>query len=115
MAGAGGPADRCGRSVAQFEAHTGNGVEALNLARRARRVLSGKRPAVADVRLLTGGSPRACGKRSGGESECGLHPPTREVAGCAVGHQRSALFRMPGYAEGSGVPVRVLWPRGASR
>jgi hypothetical protein len=93
-------------SVAQFEAHIGDGVEALDLARRARRVLSGKRPAVADVRLLTGGSPRACGKRSGGASECGLHPPTREVAGCSAGHQQGALFRMPGYAEGTGVPVR---------
>ncbi|MBA8946350.1 hypothetical protein FHS33_004803 [Streptomyces calvus] len=28
-------------SVAQFEAHTGDGVEALDFARRARRLLSG--------------------------------------------------------------------------
>ncbi|MFH9188635.1 hypothetical protein [Streptomyces sp. NPDC017673] len=40
-------------TLAQFEAHAGNGVEALNLARRARRVLSGKRPAVADAWLLS--------------------------------------------------------------
>ncbi|MFH9983704.1 helix-turn-helix domain-containing protein [Streptomyces sp. NPDC017179] len=40
-------------TLAQFEAHTGNGVQALNLARRARRVLSDKRPAVADAWLLS--------------------------------------------------------------
>jgi transcriptional regulator with XRE-family HTH domain len=40
-------------TLAQFEAHAGNGVEALNLAHRARRVLSDKRPAVADAWLLS--------------------------------------------------------------
>nr|WP_203695957.1 helix-turn-helix transcriptional regulator [Streptomyces rubrogriseus] len=40
-------------TLAQFEAHAGNGVEALNLARRARRVLGKQRPAVADAWLLT--------------------------------------------------------------
>jgi transcriptional regulator with XRE-family HTH domain len=40
-------------TLAQFEAHAGNGVEALNLARRARRVLGEQRPAVADAWLLT--------------------------------------------------------------
>lgn len=40
-------------TLAQFEAHAGNGVEALNPARRARRVLSDKRPAVADAWLLS--------------------------------------------------------------
>ncbi|MFF4717372.1 hypothetical protein ACFY2V_39155 [Streptomyces eurythermus] len=40
-------------TLAQFEAHAGNGVEALNLARRARRVLEEQRPAVADAWLLT--------------------------------------------------------------
>ncbi|MEW2130339.1 DNA-binding protein [Streptomyces sp. NPDC005435] len=38
-------------TLAQFEAHAGNGVEALNLARRARRVLGDQRPAVADAWL----------------------------------------------------------------
>lgn len=38
-------------TLAQFEAHAGNGVEALNLARRARRVLGEQRPAVADAWL----------------------------------------------------------------
>ncbi|KIE24639.1 DNA-binding protein [Streptomyces sp. MUSC 125] len=40
-------------TLAQFEAHAGNGVEALNLALRARRALSDERPAVADAWLLT--------------------------------------------------------------
>ncbi|MFE9313421.1 helix-turn-helix domain-containing protein [Streptomyces sp. NPDC006706] len=40
-------------TLAQFEAHAGNGVEALNLARRARRVLGEQRPAVADAWLMT--------------------------------------------------------------
>ncbi|OIK25532.1 DNA-binding protein [Streptomyces malaysiense] len=40
-------------TLAQFEAHAGNGVEALNLARRARRILGEQRPAVADAWLLT--------------------------------------------------------------
>ncbi|MFE7958626.1 helix-turn-helix domain-containing protein [Streptomyces sp. NPDC057413] len=40
-------------TLAQFEAQAGNGVEALNLARRARRVLGEQRPAVADAWLLT--------------------------------------------------------------
>ncbi|MFD7705480.1 helix-turn-helix domain-containing protein [Streptomyces caelestis] len=38
-------------SLAQFEAHAGNGVEALNLAGRARRALGGRAPAVADAWL----------------------------------------------------------------
>jgi hypothetical protein len=38
-------------SLAQFEAHAGNGVEALNLTRRARRVLRSSRPPVADAWL----------------------------------------------------------------
>ncbi|MFE2095833.1 helix-turn-helix domain-containing protein [Streptomyces sp. NPDC059468] len=38
-------------TLAQFEAHAGNGVEALNLARRARRVLGDQRPAVAEAWL----------------------------------------------------------------
>ncbi|GHE14696.1 hypothetical protein [Streptomyces alanosinicus] len=38
-------------TLAQFEAHAGNGVQALNLARRARRVLGEQRPAVADAWL----------------------------------------------------------------
>jgi transcriptional regulator with XRE-family HTH domain len=40
-----------GGSLAQFEAHAGNGTEALNLTRRARRVLGSSRPAVADAWL----------------------------------------------------------------
>jgi transcriptional regulator with XRE-family HTH domain len=40
-------------TLAQFEAHAGNGVEALNLARRARRVLGEQRLAVAEAWLLT--------------------------------------------------------------
>lgn len=38
-------------TLAQFEAHAGNGTEALNLARRARRALGDRRPAVADAWL----------------------------------------------------------------
>ncbi|MGV9338351.1 helix-turn-helix domain-containing protein [Streptomyces sp. NPDC003688] len=38
-------------TLAQFEAHAGNGIEALNLAHRARRVLGDQRPAVADAWL----------------------------------------------------------------
>ncbi|WP_406509067.1 helix-turn-helix domain-containing protein [Streptomyces sp. NBC_00212] len=38
-------------SLAQFEAHAGNGVEALNNTRRARRVLGEGRPAVAEAWL----------------------------------------------------------------
>ncbi len=40
-------------SLAQFEAHMGNGTEALNLARRARRVLGDRRPPVAEAWLLS--------------------------------------------------------------
>ncbi|MEU3998855.1 helix-turn-helix transcriptional regulator [Streptomyces fungicidicus] len=40
-------------SLAQFEAHAGNGAEALNLTRRARRVLGDRRPPVADAWLLS--------------------------------------------------------------
>ncbi|GAB7033337.1 DNA-binding protein [Streptomyces sp. NPDC021749] len=38
-------------SLAQFEAHAGNAVQALNLTRRARRALGGRCPAVADAWL----------------------------------------------------------------
>ncbi|MER6569879.1 helix-turn-helix domain-containing protein [Streptomyces sp. NPDC001093] len=38
-------------TLAQFEAYAGNGVEALNLARRARRVLGDQHPVVADAWL----------------------------------------------------------------
>lgn len=38
-------------SLAQFEAHAGNGTQALNLARNARRYLGPGRPAVADAWL----------------------------------------------------------------
>ncbi|AEY94372.1 putative regulator (plasmid) [Streptomyces hygroscopicus subsp. jinggangensis 5008] len=40
-------------TLAQFEAHAGNGVQALNLARRARRVLGDQCPTVADAWLLS--------------------------------------------------------------
>ncbi|MEU2978803.1 helix-turn-helix transcriptional regulator [Streptomyces hirsutus] len=40
-------------SLAQFEAHAGNGTEALNLAGRARRVLGDRRPPVAEAWLLS--------------------------------------------------------------
>jgi len=40
-------------TLAQFEAHAGNGVQALNLTRRARRVLGEQRPVVADAWLLS--------------------------------------------------------------
>ncbi|MFB7663978.1 helix-turn-helix domain-containing protein [Kitasatospora sp. NPDC056138] len=40
-------------SLAQFEAHAGNGAQALNLARQARRCLGVERPAVADAWLAT--------------------------------------------------------------
>ncbi|GGU39213.1 helix-turn-helix domain-containing protein [Streptomyces violascens] len=40
-----------GGSLAQFEAHAGNGVQALNLARRARRAMGARCPAVADAWL----------------------------------------------------------------
>ena len=38
-------------TLAQFEAYNGNGAEALNLARRARRALGQQQPAVADAWL----------------------------------------------------------------
>jgi hypothetical protein len=38
-------------SLAQFEAHAGNGVQALNLAQNARRLLGPDRPGVADAWL----------------------------------------------------------------
>lgn len=38
-------------SLAQFEAHAGNGAQALNLTARARRALGDRRPAVADAWL----------------------------------------------------------------
>ncbi|WP_307840965.1 hypothetical protein [Streptomyces sp. GESEQ-4] len=38
-------------SLAQFEAHAGNGVQALNLAAKARRALGDQRPAIADAWL----------------------------------------------------------------
>ncbi|MEV6949437.1 helix-turn-helix transcriptional regulator [Streptomyces sp. NPDC051172] len=38
-------------SLAQFEAHAGNGVQALNLAAKARRALGDRRPAIADAWL----------------------------------------------------------------
>ncbi|GAA0647536.1 hypothetical protein GCM10009535_26630 [Streptomyces thermocarboxydovorans] len=40
-------------SLAQFEAHAGNGTEALNLAGRARRVLGDRCPPVAEAWLLS--------------------------------------------------------------
>ncbi len=40
-------------SLAQFEAHAGNGTEALNLTRRARRVLGDSCPPVAEAWLLS--------------------------------------------------------------
>ncbi|GGV94060.1 hypothetical protein GCM10015535_58490 [Streptomyces gelaticus] len=40
-------------SLAQFEADAGNGVQALNLTRRARRLLDERSPAVADVWLTS--------------------------------------------------------------
>ncbi|WST78118.1 helix-turn-helix transcriptional regulator [Streptomyces sp. NBC_01136] len=40
-------------SLAQFEAHAGNGGQALNLARSARRYLEERRPAVADAWLCS--------------------------------------------------------------
>ncbi|GHH84647.1 hypothetical protein GCM10017771_14330 [Streptomyces capitiformicae] len=40
-------------SLAQFEAHAGNGAQALNLARSARRYLGEQRPAVADAWLCS--------------------------------------------------------------
>lgn len=51
-------------SLAQFEAHAGNGVEALNLARKARRALGERRPAVADAWLS---SVEALGYAAGGD------------------------------------------------
>ncbi|MFF7978839.1 helix-turn-helix domain-containing protein [Streptomyces sp. NPDC007901] len=38
-------------SLAQFEAHAGNGIQALNLAAKARRALGDRRPAIADAWL----------------------------------------------------------------
>ncbi|MET7814218.1 helix-turn-helix transcriptional regulator [Streptomyces sp. NPDC005395] len=57
-------------SLAQFEAHAGNGVEALNLAGRARRALRDRSPAVADAWLSSiealghaaSGDPRSADK-----------------------------------------------------
>jgi transcriptional regulator with XRE-family HTH domain len=51
-------------SLAQFEAHTGNGVEALNLMRRARRAVGEPCPPVADAWLL---STEALGHAAAGD------------------------------------------------
>ncbi|OIJ88491.1 helix-turn-helix domain-containing protein [Streptomyces colonosanans] len=40
-------------TLAQFEAHAGNGTEALNLTHRARRAIGERRPAVADAWLAS--------------------------------------------------------------
>ncbi|WBO69733.1 hypothetical protein [Streptomyces camelliae] len=49
---AGDPLTACqAGTLAQFEAHAGNGVEAFDLERRARGALGEQRPAVADAWL----------------------------------------------------------------
>lgn len=58
-------------TLAQFEAHAGNGVQALNLTRRARRALGDQRPAVADAWLS---SVEALGHAAAGD------PPSTDQA-----------------------------------
>ncbi|BBC29476.1 uncharacterized protein SGFS_007700 [Streptomyces graminofaciens] len=65
-------------TLAQFEAHAGNGVEALNLARRARRALGDRRPAVADAWLA---SVEALGHAAAGDRRAADKALTASRAG----------------------------------
>lgn len=70
-------------SLAQFEAHAGNGVQALNLAGRARRALRGRGPAVADAWLS---SIEALGHAAAGD---------RQSADKALVRSRTAAEGLP--------------------
>ncbi|MFJ8907203.1 DNA-binding protein [Streptomyces sp. NPDC102351] len=74
-------------SRAQFEAHAGNGVQALNLAVRARRVLCGRSPAVAEAWLS---SIEALGHAAAGD---------RRSADEAFDRSRKAVEGLPGRQE----------------
>lgn len=71
-------------SLASFEAHAGNGVQALNLAGRARRALRGRSPAVADAWLS---SIEALGHAAAGD---------RRSADKALVRSRKAAEGLPG-------------------
>ncbi|MFD7957270.1 helix-turn-helix domain-containing protein [Streptomyces ardesiacus] len=71
-------------SLAQFEAHAGNGVEALNLAGRARRGLRDRGPAVADAWLS---SIEALGHAAAGD---------QRSADKALVRSRTAAEALPG-------------------
>ncbi|MER6847036.1 helix-turn-helix transcriptional regulator [Streptomyces flaveolus] len=74
-------------SLAQFEAHTGNGTQALNLAARARRTLRENSPAVADAWLS---SIQALGHAAAGD---------RRAADTALTRSRTAAETLPGQQE----------------
>ncbi|MBQ0986550.1 helix-turn-helix transcriptional regulator [Streptomyces sp. F63] len=64
-------------SLAQFEAHAGNGTQALNLARSARRYLGERHPAVADAWLC---SVEALAHAANGDRRAADHALTRSRA-----------------------------------
>ncbi|MFG2877454.1 helix-turn-helix domain-containing protein [Streptomyces sp. NPDC048337] len=64
-------------SLAQFEAHAGNGAQALSLASRARKVLGPERPAVADAWLS---SVEALAHAAGGDERGADRALTRSRA-----------------------------------
>ncbi|MEU7643004.1 helix-turn-helix transcriptional regulator [Streptomyces sp. NPDC039016] len=70
-------------SLAQFEAHSGNAAQALNLTRRARRSLAGRMPAVADAWLF---SVEALAHASAGE---------RQAADMALVSSRAVAEALP--------------------
>ncbi|MFD7444045.1 helix-turn-helix domain-containing protein [Streptomyces sp. NPDC059909] len=70
-------------SLAQFEAHAGNGVQALNLVRRARRSLGERQPVVADAWLS---SVEALGHATAGD---------RRAADRALTASRAATEALP--------------------
>ncbi|WP_318218788.1 helix-turn-helix transcriptional regulator [Streptomyces sp. SCL15-6] len=74
-------------SLAQFEAHTGNGAQALNLTARARRALRENSPAVADAWLS---SIEALGHAAAGD---------RRAADTALTRSRTAAETLPGHSD----------------
>ncbi|MFG3155376.1 DNA-binding protein [Streptomyces sp. NPDC048219] len=80
-------------SLAQFEAHTGNGAQALNLAARARRAPRENTPAVADAWLS---SIEALGHAAAGD---------RRAADTALTRSRTAADTLPG----QGAPPPWPW------
>ncbi|MFE5595162.1 hypothetical protein [Streptomyces sp. NPDC056549] len=68
-------------SLAQFEAHAGNGAQALNLTARARRALGDRRPAVADAWLS---SVEALAHAAAGDRRRADHALTASRAAVAI-------------------------------